>query len=130
MRPWILVTALCLGCGSGGGSEADDVGVGAECADSDDCPSPDTDIGDLECLTQFAGGYCGLEGCEVNEDCPEGSACVIHDDGNNYCFLECFDKEECNLNRSADTESNCSSNIVYADAETEGKACVPPSSGR
>ena len=130
MRAWLVVVVLCIGCGGEAGSEADEVGVGAECEESADCPELDTEAGDLECLTQFKGGYCGREGCDVNEDCPEGSACVLHDDGGNYCFLLCTDKSECNVNRSPDSESNCSSNVEFADEETDGKACVPPSSRR
>ena len=127
----VTIALVVVACnGSGPGSEADDVGVGGECSNDSDCTAMDTDGGDLQCLTQFAGGYCGLLGCDVNEDCPQGSSCVIHDDGDNYCFLDCTDKEDCNLNRSPDSESNCSANIEYADPETEGKACVPPSSGR
>jgi hypothetical protein len=31
------------------------------------------------------------------------------------------------VNRSADQESNCSSNIDFVDSAKSGKACVPPS---
>ncbi len=108
-------------------TDADRVGVGAECRADDDCPQPEPDAGPaLVCLTQFKGGYCGLEDCADDEDCPEGAACVAHTDGTNYCFRLCVDKPECNRNRSPDQESNCSSNIEYVD-EDRGKACVPPS---
>src|SRR6478752_3268847 len=94
-----------VGCGDdeggGPGTEADRVGVGAECAADENCPEP------LVCLTQFKGGYCGLADCAMNEDCPEGSACVAHSDGHAYCFRICVDKSECNLNRSLDAASNC-----------------------
>jgi len=86
----------------------------------------------LECLTQFTGGYCGLEGCEGDADCPEGSACVTHDDGGgdaNYCFRLCQDKSECNRNRDEENEANCSANITFVDEPQDRKACVPPSSG-
>ncbi len=110
------------------GTEADQEGVGAQCAADDDClqPEDDTDL-TQECLTQFKGGYCGIENCTSNEDCPEGSACVIHDDGVNYCFRQCLNKSECNINRSLDVEANCSANITFVDSGTNTKACVPPS---
>ena len=99
---WIvLLSTTLLACGRGTDTEADDVGVGAECTTSEDCPdNPDTGAPELVCLTQFAGGYCGLSDCTGNDDCPEGSACVAHDDGANYCFRQCVDKSECNVNRS------------------------------
>lgn len=99
--------------------EADRLGVGAQCLDADDC------LEDQACLTQFKGGYCGVQGCEGDVDCPEGSACIAHDDGVNYCFRICNDKSECNVNRDPDVESNCSANVVFV--EGDGKACVPPS---
>ena len=122
---------LSLGCGSSGETEADRAGVGAECTDSAECESPDEDI-TLECLTRFAGGYCGLEGCEGVADCPAGSACVAHQDATgtaNYCFRLCADKAECNRNRSVENEANCSANVDFVDGTQDRKACVPPSSG-
>ena len=110
-------------------TEADELGVGAACGSNDDCNPEDADTDgeqDQECLPQFKGGYCGLEGCAADEDCPEASRCVAHDDGANYCFRVCVDKAECNVNRPPDAESNCSSNITFVDGGG-GKACVPPS---
>lgn len=109
------------------GTEADRLGVGAECKSSDDCLQEGDGGVNLTCLPQFKGGYCGLEGCSSNEDCPEHSACVAHDDGKRYCFRSCADKAECNVNRSPDNEANCSSNVTYVDDSTKGKSCVPPS---
>lgn len=123
---WVLFT----GCSDNDGpaTEADYVGVGAECIDNDDCLQPENDSDPVQiCLTQFKGGYCGIENCESNDDCPQGSACVAHEDGANYCFRRCTDKSECNINRSADAESNCSANIDFVVPSTTGKACVPPS---
>ncbi len=112
---------VLLGCG-GDDTEADRRGVGAECASAEDCFEEGQ-----ACLTQFKGGYCGVEDCASNADCPEGSGCVAHDDGNNYCFRFCEDKPECNLHRAEENESNCSSSITWVDGDTTGKACVPPS---
>ena len=118
--------ALC-GCGDDDGpTESDRLGVGAECSTNEDCLREGDGGVNLACLTQFKGGYCGLEGCTGNQDCPERSACVAHADGKNYCFRSCTDKSECNVNRSADHESNCSANVEYVDRDTQGKSCVPP----
>lgn len=112
--------AVLAACGDDG-TEADRAGVGAECTEDEECAEGQ------RCLA-FKGGYCGLEGCEENGDCPSGSLCVAHDDGENYCFRVCTDKAECNRNRSADVASNCASNIEFVPDDTQAKACVPPSS--
>lgn len=137
MRRTMTLTALGMlalaACGDdSGGTPADRLGVGAECATNADCLQSHRDGGlSEECLTQFKGGYCGIENCTGDGDCPEHSACVAHDDGKNYCFRLCADKPECNLYRSPDVESNCTSKVEYVggDKDTTGKACVPPSSG-
>jgi hypothetical protein len=135
-RSILIVATLSFGAfGCGGGNEADNVGVGAECTISDECPEVDlmNDAGPVEliCLTQFAGGYCGLTPCVSTLDCPTGSICVAHTDANNYCFRSCTEKPECNRRRSSANESNCSSNFDWATpSEDDGsKACIPPSSG-
>ncbi len=117
-----------LGCGDGS-TEADRIGVGAQCTASAECESPEGF--ELTCLTQFTGGYCGLEGCTGDVDCPEGSACVTHDDGNNYCFRDCTEgeKPECNRNRDLENEANCVGSITFVDPRNDRKACEPPSSG-
>ena len=119
-----LSCSVLLSCGDDEGSEADRRGVGAQCASSDEC----TEEGQ-SCLTQFKGGYCGVQDCVHDVDCPEGSACVAHDDGKNYCFLICIDKVDCNIHRDLENESNCSSSITFTDGTMSRKACVPPSSG-
>ena len=128
-----LGLASAAGCGNrhDGTTEADERGVGAACNDDGDCnpEGADTDgIQDQRCLQPFAGGYCGIEGCLDHDDCPDGSACIAHTDGKNYCFRICTDKAECNENRPADVESNCSANVVFT-SPLSVKACVPPSSG-
>jgi hypothetical protein len=114
----VLVGGACSG---DNGAEADKLGVGAGCSQNDDCQK------EQRCL-DFKGGYCGIEGCSQNKDCPEGSVCVAHDDGNAYCFRTCVEKIDCNRNRSAEFEANCSSNVDFAEAGTKTKVCVPPSS--
>ncbi len=117
-----LALVAATGCddGGSGGSYAADLGVGAECTTNADCED------DQKCLS-FRGGYCGLEGCDGDVDCPSGSACVAHTDNHNYCFLVCDQKAECNVHRPVDAEANCSSNIDFVDPDTTAhKACVPP----
>ena len=117
-----LGLVLAIGCGDDD-SESDRLGIGAECTATDECDE-DTN---QSCLQAFKGGYCGIQDCVNNDDCPEDSACVAHDDGTNYCFRTCLDKAECNANRSVDNESNCSSNVTFTDDVGNLKACVPPS---
>lgn len=126
MRTTVMALAVLflLACG---GSDADELGVGAECTSSDECLQDDDFA--QECLGQFKGGYCGLVGCTSDLDCPEDSACVTHDDNVNYCFRICLDKAECNANRSVENEANCSSSTVFVDGAMGRKACIPPSSG-
>jgi hypothetical protein len=129
----LAAVGLALGCGnSDGETEADRIGVGAQCSDAGDCESADEDF-ELECLTQFTGGYCGLEGCTADaEDCPEGSACVTNDDTKNYCYRLCQEKSDCNRNRDEENWANCvgSGTINFVDGGTDRKACEPPSSGQ
>ena len=119
----ICVVAL-VSCG---GSEADELGVGAQCTAMEDCEQPEgfTEM----CLTQFKGGYCGIQGCTSDLDCVEDSACIAHEDGINYCFRVCIDKPDCNENRDLENESNCSSSVTFTDGTQGRKACVPPSAG-
>jgi hypothetical protein len=127
MRFALLATILAVGwgCGDDDGTEADRLGVGAQCESTDQC---DPEI-DLLCLPQFKGGYCGLAGCEADEDCPEASACILHEDGETYCFRICADKPECNANRDLENEANCSSSAEFVEGANGRKACVPPSGG-
>lgn len=114
-------TVLLLAAAGCGDDDADALGVGATCAFGDECGEAQT------CLVQFKGGYCGLTGCNANAACPEDAACVVHTDGKNYCFRTCFDKVDCNANRTAGLEANCSSSVDFISGKKEGKACVPPS---
>ena len=119
----LALLALASACGDG--DEADALNVGAQCADSTDCDNSDDFT--QTCLPQFTGGYCGLEGCASDLDCPEAAACIAHTDGVDYCFRTCIDKPDCNANREPALEANCSSNVVFVDGTQGRKACVPPS---
>jgi hypothetical protein len=128
----LLVAAL--GCGDDDTTEADRIGIAATCTVDEDCRRIELEDGgvvQLQCLTQFTAGYCGLPDCVTSDDCPYQSICVAHDDGRNYCFRVCLDKPECNANRPPDVEANCSSSFDWAEpADDNGeKACIPPSSG-
>jgi hypothetical protein len=126
--PLLFVVALSA-CGDDddNGTAADALLVGAQCNTEEDCKL-DEAAGDptKQCLQQFKGGYCAIDGCERDSECPNGSACVAHDDGNSYCFRLCANKDECNAHRDVDNEANCSSNITFLE-RSGGKACVPPS---
>ncbi len=120
----ILISVAIMSLACSDGTEADRLGVGAECSTHDDCD----DTTDQQCLSTFKGGYCGIENCVDDDDCPNASACVAHGDGIHYCFRTCTDKAECNENRSPDQEANCSANVTFVEVQDESiKACVPPS---
>jgi hypothetical protein len=131
LRTLALACIFSLGCGSDG-SDADRTGVAAECVATSDCETyelPDAEPAQLTCLTTFKGGYCGIEGCGSSADCPDGAICVRHTNAVNYCFRVCADKSECNRNRSAENEANCSANFDWATTTDDdgSKACIPPS---
>lgn len=117
-----LATTLIMTIAFGCGDDADDLGIGAQCTNNEQC---DVDMGQA-CL-QFKGGYCGEMGCTADADCPDKSACIKHTDGVNYCFRTCIDKPECNENRDVENESNCSSSVDFVSGANGRKACVPPS---
>ena len=118
MQRLLLIALVCLGCSD---NKADSLGVGAQCTMTSDC---NTDLHEI-CLP-FKGGYCGLEGCAHDADCPTDSACIAHTDGQNYCFRTCTDKSQCNANRDPINEANCSSTATFVDGTNGRKACVPP----
>ena len=117
-----LFVFIGIGCDDDKKNEAVDLGVGAQCTETAEC-----DEETQECLPDFKGGYCGVKDCTGDIDCPEGSRCVAHEDGVNYCFLLCADKVDCNVHRDLDNEANCSSSIDFVDEPQDAKACVPPS---
>lgn len=124
MHRLLLVTALVCLAGCSGGA-ADDFGIGAQCTANDQCDGTSNQT----CLAQFKGGYCGLEGCAHDSDCPTDSACIVHADAHNYCFRTCASKADCNANRDAVNEANCSATATFIDPVAGRKACVPPSGG-
>lgn len=117
-----LALALTMSLAACGG-DADKLGIGAQCDAENTCAT--NDDFEIACLTEYKGGYCSLKGCAKNADCPEDSICVTHN-GANQCFRSCTNKDECNANRDADNESNCSSSIETVEKDS-GKACLPPS---
>lgn len=128
----MILGLMAFGCADDSSeSEANKKGVGAQCTQDSEClQEGDCATGPCirqTCLNGFKGGYCGVKACTKNDECPTGSACVTHTDGNNYCFLQCSSKADCNVNRTAAYESNCSSSVTFVEKSTTGKACVPPS---
>ncbi len=122
----LLMLRAVLACSSDdddGLTPAQRHGVGAACTNHADCFVGDTA---LKCLS-FKGGYCGLQGCQADSDCPAGSGCGAHDDGDTYCFLLCTEKAQCNYTRPPEIEANCASKIDFVDGQKNSKACVPPS---
>jgi hypothetical protein len=114
----ILIVAGTAGCST----SADNLGVGAQCTATSQCDGTQHEV----CLTQFKGGYCGLEGCVHDTDCPTDSACIANTDGHNYCFRTCATKTDCNANRDPVNEANCSSTATFVDPVMGRKACSPP----
>jgi len=115
----LVLTIVGLLALQGCGSDANAVGIGAECTTNAACST------DLTCLTEFKGGYCGKSACVLNADCPSGSICVM-ESGVNYCFMTCTQKDECNAHRTLDNEANCSADVVKTETGDD-KVCVPPS---
>src|SRR3954454_24517515 len=118
-----VVCAAAWGCG-GNSSEAIRRGVGAECNATLTCTESNQ-----SCLAEFKGGYCGVSACLHDTNCPQGSACVTDDGRTNYCFLICGDKPECNVNRTVENESSCTSSLTFIDGTMSRKVCRPPLSG-
>ena len=124
-----LTLILLVSC-SDDAPRVDQIGIGGQCVLQDDC---NQDLDSLSCLTTFKGGYCGREGCDNNSQCPEGSVCVT-EVGVSYCFRTCAEKVDCNANRDAENESNCSGSFSLTEATdtmptSQPKVCIPPSSG-
>ena len=122
MVRFAAIALIAIGFGFACGSDADDLGVGAQCTMDNQC-NADT----MQKCLNFKGGYCGIMGCAHDADCPEDSACIAHTDGVNYCFRTCADKPDCNANRDVENEANCSSSVTFVDGTMGRKACVPPS---
>ncbi|MDH5671314.1 MAG: hypothetical protein OEZ06_04145 [Myxococcales bacterium] len=108
---------------SGGGREnrkicvPGDCGVGAHCWDDADCDP------DLECLTDYHGGYCGRADCTGNADCPQNSVCA--DLGNrNVCVKTCTDGWECTFCRHRDAWVDCRNDVELVEASGVS-VCVP-----
>src|SRR5437899_1702892 len=107
----MMIRLALLLCIAACGNNADALGIGAQCTATSEC---NTNLHEV-CLTQFKGGYCGLQGCVHDADCPTDSACIAHTDGSNYCFRTCGTKTDCNANRDPINESNCSSTATFVD---------------
>jgi len=110
------------GCSDGNGqSEAQRIGLGAECLLGMDCGEG----GELDCIP-FDGGYCTSSGCQAL-GCPDGSLCARDAIlGQTFCMLSCESAEDCNSNRSDENAAECTSSIEILDEVEGAKVCVPP----
>lgn len=111
---------------SGGGSEnrkvcvPGDCDIGAACGEELPCP------GDLDCLDDFDGGYCGRRDCAGDGDCPDDARCVTIDDVN-ICVKTCGTDGDCGLCRGEDVAAACTDEVEFVEGTAEG-VCVPPAS--
>jgi hypothetical protein len=111
---------------SGGGSQnrkvcvPGDCGLGARCLGDEDCS------GGLECLTDFAGGYCSKRGCTSNADCPgNGSLCVDAGSDASYCAKACSKPSDCSWCRGEQLAATCRDDVTFVEEGTVGAVCVP-----
>lgn len=110
---------------SGGGAEnrkicvPGDCGVGAACVTTADC------TGDLECITDMAGGYCGKADCTADADCPNGSSCVQMAPDRNYCLRRCTGDSDCSFCRPWEQPTSCTSEVTFVEEGTNGRVCLP-----
>lgn len=108
---------------SGGGSNnrkvcvPGDCGYGADCAEAADCD------GDLECLDEYQGGYCGRRDCETNGDCGDGARCVADGDAT-FCARSCDVASDCSFCRHEDHPGDCTDEVTYAEDGTTGSVCI------
>lgn len=133
----LLTSLLAIACGDDEQTvEADRVGIGGTCQTDQHCTDRVGNAAegyDLRCITSFAGGYCGIDRCGSSDDCPSGSGCARHDDGQAYCFRFCEDDAVCNADRTSEVAATCSSNVGFngpEEAETNPSACIPPTEAR
>jgi hypothetical protein len=110
---------------SGGGSDNRKVCVPGDCGVGEACLTKADCNGDLECLTDVDGGYCGKANCTANADCPNGSACVRMDETRSYCLRKCQGDSDCSFCRPWDDRTPCTDEVDYVEDGTPGRVCVP-----
>lgn len=64
--------------------------TGEGCSGHQDC------FGEASCMTSFAGGYCAVLGCDAQNPCLEGTACVLVG-GVAACLKKCALDEDCQV---------------------------------
>ena len=114
---------ICRSSGGGGQNRKvcvpGDCGVGAACGSDADCDP------NLTCLGHVDGGYCGVDDCSSNADCPVDSLCVT--DGKvNYCARTCAANPDCSFCRDPSVAAACVSDAEFVEAGTSGTVCVVP----
>jgi hypothetical protein len=113
---------ICRSSGGGGDNRRicvpGDCDIGESCSETADCAP------DLECVTNFGGGYCTLRGCSAENPCPGESLCVTRDD-ENYCFRPCARASDCTYCRDSDASVSCTDDVTFAMDGATGSVCVP-----
>ena len=108
---------------SGGGSDNRKICVPGDCDVGEAC-SGDADCATgLSCATGFQGGYCTVQGCTINTDCPANSVCVARD-GVNYCMRSCTADNDCGFCRPLGMRLTCTADVTDVMGMTGG-ACAP-----
>lgn len=79
--------------------------VGGACSSADDCAgSP------AACFSAddgFPGGYCVVEGCETNDDCPGDASCWSFQDDTTKCLANCTTRSDCREGYYCDADNTC-----------------------
>lgn len=129
----VVASSLGLACSDDDPTptEAEQLELGAHCMNDAQCDlraeGVDSEFRPI-CLDGFEGGSCGLLRCGMHDECPEGSACIGHDDGFNYCFALCDETADCNRHRADDVAAVCMEGMRSIGPDL-GTVCVPPMSG-
>lgn len=109
---------------SGGGKQNRKICVPGDCGHGATCNQDTPCAGELDCLDEFAGGYCGKRDCKLNLDCPQDSLCVLDGD-TGFCFKSCELDSECSFCRGSQFAATCSDNVEFAEEGTQASVCVP-----
>ncbi|MEN9580711.1 MAG: hypothetical protein RJA70_3720 [Pseudomonadota bacterium] len=109
---------------SGGGNKNRKVCVPGDCSHGATCDKATPCSGDLDCLDEFAGGYCGKRDCKLNADCPGDTLCVLDGDMG-FCFKTCGVDSECSFCRAGEVAASCDDGVKFAEKGTQGSVCVP-----
>jgi len=85
IAPLLLAMALLCAAMSACGPE-----IGDDCESSYDCASSS-----MICDTAAPDGYCLIEGCWDDKDCPEYGVCIAFANDERFCMRGCEDGNDC-----------------------------------